>query len=172
MMEFLTAKLENALDLADADPEQAAVVLREAAGFLRKGEPLPFELAIYLADAFERSMRMAPSVRGSELLLNLGLKANNRRRVAVNFEYLGRDFEECLNSKMSVLEAQIHLGELYKISESSVKRLLDEYLAFKASELKSDSLLHEAEHMQLKQKSQKKLKVGTKKITAKQVKRD
>jgi hypothetical protein len=39
MMEFLTLKLENALDLADADPEQAAVVLREAAGFLRKGEP-------------------------------------------------------------------------------------------------------------------------------------
>ena len=50
MMEFLTLKLENALDLADADPEQAAVVLREAAGFLRKGEPLPYPLALFLAD--------------------------------------------------------------------------------------------------------------------------
>jgi hypothetical protein len=172
MMEFLSAKLENALDLADADPEQAAVALREAAGFLRKGEPLPFELAIYLADAFERSMSMAPSVRGSELLINLRLKANNRRRVAVNFEYLGRDFEECLNSKMSVLEAQLHVGALYKISESTVKRLFDEYLAFKASELKEDSHLHEAEHVQLMQVSEKKLKAGTRKSSAKQVKRD
>ena len=171
-MEFLTLKLENALDLADADPEQAAVVLREAAGFLRKGEPLPFQLAIYLADAFERSMSKVPSFRGSELLINLRLKANNRRRVAVNLEYLGRDFEKCLNSKMSVLEAQLHVGELYKISESTVKRLFDEYLVFKAAELKEDALLHEAEHVQLTRASQKKLKVVTRKSAARQVKRD
>ena len=60
-MECLTLKLENALDLADADPEQAAVVLREAAGFLRKGEPLPYPLALFLAEAFEKAMRKAPS---------------------------------------------------------------------------------------------------------------
>ena len=171
-MEFLPIKLETALDLADADPEQAAVVLREAAGFLRKGEPLPFQLAIYLADAFERSMSKVPSVRGSELLINLRLKANNRRRVAVNLEYLGRDFEKCLNSKMSVLEAQLHVGELYKISESTAKRLFDEYLVFKAAELKEDALLHEAEHVQLTRASLKKLKVVTRKSPARQVKRD
>jgi hypothetical protein len=73
---------------------------------------------------------------------------------------------------MSVLEAQLHVGALYKISESTVKRLFDEYLAFKASELKEDSHLHEAEHMQLMQVSEKKLKAGTRKSSAKQVKRD
>jgi hypothetical protein len=81
-------------------------------------------------------------------------------------------FEKCLNSKMSVLEAQLHVGELYKISESTAKRLFDEYLVFKAAELKEDAVLHEAEHVQLTRASQKKLKVVTRKSAARQVKRD
>ena len=46
-MEPLPVELENALDLVDADPEQAAVVLRWAAGYLRKGEPFPYPLALF-----------------------------------------------------------------------------------------------------------------------------
>ena len=162
MMEFLTLKLENALDLADADPEQAAVVLREAAGFLRKGEPLPYPLALFLAEAFEKAMRKAPSVRGSELLFNLKLKANNRRKVAVNFEHVGRDFEECRSKKMTVLKSSLAIAERYGISESSVIRLHKKYLRFRAAEMEKESVIHEEEQRRYSDTSIPKPKSPTK----------
>ncbi len=145
-MESLPVELENALDLVDADPEQAAVVLRWAAGYLRKGEPLPYPLALFLAEAFESAMRKAPSVRGSELLLNLKLKANNRRKVAVNFEHVGRDYEECRSKNMSVLNTSLKIAERYGISESSVTRMHNKYLRFMAAQMEKDSVVHEEEH--------------------------
>ena len=161
-MEFLTLKLENALDLADADPEQAAVVLREAAGFLRKGEPLPYPLALFLAEAFEKAMRKAPSVRGSELLFNLKLKANNRRKVTVNFEHVGRDFEECRSKKMTVLKSSLAIAEQYGISESSVIRLHKKYLRFRAAEMEKESVIHEEEQRRYSDTSIPKPKSPTK----------
>ena len=104
-MKSLPVELENALDLVDADPEQAAVVLKWAAGYLRKGEPLPYPLALFLAEAFENAMRRAPSVRGSVLLLNLKLKANNRRKVAANFEHVGQDFEAYRSKQLEKLSS-------------------------------------------------------------------
>ena len=162
MMECLTLKLENALDLADADPEQAAVVLREAAGFLRKGEPLPYPLALFLAEAFEKAMRKAPSVRGSELLLNLKLKANNRRKVAVNFEHVGRDFEECRSKNMTVLKSSLAIAERYGISESSVIRSHKKYLRFRTAEIEKESVIHEEEQRQYSDASIPKPKSPTK----------
>ena len=162
MMEFLTLKLENALDLADADPEQAAVVLREAAGFLRKGEPLPYPLALFLAEAFEKAMRKAPSVRGSELLLNLKLKANNRRKVAVNFEHVGRDFEECRSKNMTVLKSSLAIAERYGISESSVIRSHKKYLRLRTAEIEKESVIHEEEQRQYSDASIPKPKSPTK----------
>ena len=162
MTEFLTLKLENALDLADADPEQAAVVLREAAGFLRKGEPLPYPLALFLAEAFEKAMRKAPSVRGSELLLNLKLKANNRRKVAVNFEHVGRDFEECRSKNMTVLKSSLAIAERYGISESSVIRSHKKYLRFRTAEIEKESVIHEEEQRQYSDASIPKPKSPTK----------
>lgn len=144
-MEPLPVEIENALDLLDADPEQAAVVLRMAAGYLRKGEPLPFPLAFFLADAIEKAMRKAPSVRGSELLLNLKLKATNRRKVAANFEHVGRDFEECRSENMSVMNACLKIAEQYGISESSVTRLHKKYLRFTAAQMEKDSVIYEEE---------------------------
>ena len=162
MMEFLTLKLENALDLADADPEQAAVVLREAAGFLRKGEPLPYPLALFLADAFEKAMRMAPSVRGSELLFNLKLKATNRRKVAANFEHVGRDFEQCRSENMSVMNASLKIAERYGISESSATRLHKKYLRFRAAEMEKESAIQEEEQRRYSDASIPKPKSPTK----------
>jgi hypothetical protein len=162
MTEFLSLKLENALDLADADPEQAAVVLREAAGFLRKGEPLPYPLALFLAEAFEKAMRKAPSVRGSELLLNLKLKANNRRKVAVNFEHVGRDFEECRSKNMTVLKSSLAIAERYGISESSVIRSHKKYLRFRTAEIEKESVIHEEEQRQYSDASIPKPKSPTK----------
>jgi len=144
-MEPLPVELETALDLLDADPEQAAVVLRIAAGYLRKGEPLPFPLALFLADAIEKAMRKAPSVRGSELLLNLKLKANNRRKVAANFEHVGRDFEECRSENLSVLKTSLKIAERYGISESTAIRLHNKYLRFMAAQMEEDSLIYNEE---------------------------
>jgi hypothetical protein len=100
---------------------------------------------LFLAEAFEKAMRKAPSVRGSELLFNLKLKANNRRMVAVNFEHVGRDFEECRSKKMTVLKSSLAIAERYGISESSVIRLHKKYLRFRAAEMEKESVIHEEE---------------------------
>jgi hypothetical protein len=61
-----------------------------------------------------------------------------------NFEYVGFDFERFLQLKMSKGEAILRTCEKYGISESTVKRMLKKYQAFKDSEAESDSLLFEA----------------------------
>ena len=142
-MKFLPPELEEAMDLSESDPNQAAEVLRIAAKYLRSGEMMPYALAYYLADAFERAMKRASVARGSELLINLNLVVTHRRTVA-NFEYVGFDFERFLQSKMSKGEAILCTCEKYGISESTVKRMLKKYQAFKDSEAESDSLLFEA----------------------------
>jgi len=142
-MKFLPPDLEVAMDLAESDANQAAEVLRIAAKYLRSREMMPYALAYYLADAFERAMKRASVARGSELLINLNLVVTHRRTVA-NLEYVGFDFERFLQSKMSKGEAILRTCEKYDISESTVKRMVKKYQAFKASETESDSLLCEA----------------------------
>ena len=146
-MNFLPIELEKAMDLSEADPKQAAIVLRIAAEYLKNGEKMPFTLALFLADAFDRAMRMAPSVRSSELLINLKLKANNRRKVAANFEHVGRDIEKCIASKMSITDSVLETSERYGISDSTVSRLYKKYNEFKAAELVQDALLFEDEFL-------------------------
>lgn len=142
-MKFLPPYLEAAMDLSESDPNQAAEVLRIAAKYLRGRERMPDALANYLADAFERAMKRSSVVRGSELLINLHLVVTHRRTVA-NFEYVGFDLERLLQSKISKGEAILRICEKYNISESTVKRMVKKYQAFKASEAESDSLLFEA----------------------------
>ena len=142
-MKFLPPYLEAAMDLSESDPNQAAEVLRIAAKYLRSRERMPDALAYYLADAFERAMKRASVARGAELLINLHLVVTHRRTVA-NFEYVGFDFERFLQSKMSKGEAILRTCEKYSISESTVKRMLKKYQAFKDSEAESDSLIFEA----------------------------
>ena len=143
MMKFLPPELEEAMDLSESDPNQAAEVLRIAAKYLRSGERMPYALAYYLADAFERAMNRASITRGSELLINLRLMVTHRR-AAANFEYVGFDLERLLQSKLPKGEAMLRICEKYNISESTVKRMVKKYQAFKASEAESDSLLFEA----------------------------
>ena len=143
-MKFMPPDLEAAMDLAESDANQAAEVLRIAAKYLRSRERMPDALAYYLADAFERAMKRPSVVRGSELLINLHLVVTHRRTVA-NFEYVGFDLERLLQSKkVSKGEAILRICEKYNISESTVKRMVKKYQAFKASEAESDSLLFEA----------------------------
>jgi hypothetical protein len=141
-MKFLPPELEEAMNLSESDPNQAAEVLRIAAKYLRSGERMPYALACFLADAFERAMKRASVTRGSELLINLRLMVTHRRKAA-NFEYVGFDLERLLQSKLPKGEAMLRIGEKYGISVSTVRRMHDKYLGFKASEAESDSMLNQ-----------------------------
>jgi len=71
---------------ADIDPEQAAEALRIAAGYLRRREPLPDDLADWLADAFESTALKPAKNRAHTLAVELRLKALNRRPKAHWFD--------------------------------------------------------------------------------------
>ena len=144
-MEFLPPRLERAMDMSDADPKEAAEVLRIAAEYLREGKQMPRSLALFLADAFDRAMRKAPSVRGSELLLNLKLKTSNRRPVKANWEQVGSCLIELIDKKIPMLQAKMKVAEDFGISESTVSRLYKTYLGNREIELIADGEMNEAE---------------------------
>lgn len=76
------ARAADAIGRAPSDPGAATEVLRIAAGYLRRGEPLPANLADYLADAIEAAMAKPAEHRLSALGLELNLTASNRRPAA------------------------------------------------------------------------------------------
>jgi hypothetical protein len=137
-MKIPPPELEEAMEMSDADPLAAAKVLSIAAEYFRHGEALPFSLAYFLAEAIDSAMKKAPSVRGSELLLNLKLKAPNRRPAAVNFRAVGQDLEKLIEAKIPILEAAEIVAENFGISDSTVRRKYKDYLSWKAFELEED----------------------------------
>lgn len=72
-------RTNKAIEQASADPEAAARVLLIAAEYLRQHKPLPYQLADYLADAFEAAMAKAPEKRLADLGFELNLKSRNKR---------------------------------------------------------------------------------------------
>lgn len=139
-MKFLPPDLEDAMELSASDPNKAAEVLRIAAIYLKGREMMPYRLAYFLADAFERAMKYPSTARGSELLMNLHLEVHHRR-VSANFEYVGFDLDRLLQTQVPKGEAMLCIGEKYRISVATVKRMHRKYQAFKAHEAESDSLL-------------------------------
>lgn len=144
-MKILPPRLEKTMNMSDSDPREAAEVLRIAAEYLREGKEMPQPLAWFLADAFDRAMKKAPSVRGSELLINLKLKALNRRPVKANWEQVGISLSELIDKKMPMLQAKMKVAEDFGISESTVSRLYKTYLGFREIELIEDGETNEAE---------------------------
>jgi hypothetical protein len=144
MFERPDPELDNALALAASDPQQAAQVLRIAAQYLKRLEPLPSALAFFLGEAFEMAMKRPTTSRGSELLVNLHLEVTHRRRKA-NFEWVGGDVERLIQAKVTKGKAIIQVGETYEIDESTVKRMHKEYLAYKAFEGGNDDLMFQEE---------------------------
>lgn len=128
-MQALPIELEKAMDFSKSDPNQAAEVLRIAAKYLKNQAEMPYPLALFLADAFDRAMSKASGMRASELLINLNLKSNNRRP-ASNFEYVGHDLQERLDAKMQKTKALLEVAEKYLIDEKTVERMHKNYLAF------------------------------------------
>ena len=143
-MKILPPELDDAMEMSAANPLAAAKVLSIAAEYLRKGEVLPSGLAFFLADAIERAMKKSPSVRGSELLINLKLKALNRRPAAAHFALVGHDLEQLLAEKTPVLEATEAVASRHAISESTVRRRHKVYLEHKAFEIQEDGMINEA----------------------------
>lgn len=128
MFEAPNPELDEALELARTNPEQAAQVLRIAATYLAKQEKLPSSLAYFLADAFERSMKKASMVRGDELLINLYLKARNRRESA-NYEHVGVGFDELLALDVPRAFAIDQLAKKYGVHERTVEKMIAKYRA-------------------------------------------
>ena len=148
-------ELDNALALAESDPQQAAQVLRIAASYLKMGELLPSALAYFLGDAFERAMKRPTTSRGSELLVNLHLMVNHRRPKA-NFEWVGVDVEQLLKANLPKGEAINRVGEIYDIDPSTVKRMHKLYKDFKANDSLDEQQFYEAEHRSNQKQSARK----------------
>jgi hypothetical protein len=144
MIERPDPELDEAFELSMSDPQQAAQVLRIAADYLKRQSPLPYRLASFLGDAFERAMKKPTTSRGSELLINLNLEVAHRRPKA-NFELVGMDVDRLVSSKVPKGEAIDQLGETYGITESTVKRMHKKYLALKATEDADDELIYAAQ---------------------------
>jgi hypothetical protein len=155
MFERPNPELDNALALAESDPQQAAQVLRIAASYLKMGELLPSALAYFLGDAFERAMKRPTTSRGSELLVNLHLMVNHRRPKA-NFEWVGVDVEQLLKANLPKGEAINRVGEIYDIDPSTVKRMHKLYKDFKANDSLDEQQFYEAEHRSNQKQSARK----------------
>jgi hypothetical protein len=155
MFESLDPELDNALALAASDPQQAAQVLRIAASYLKRMEPLPSALAFFLGDAFERAMKRPTTSRGSDLLVNLHLEVTHRRPKA-NFEWVGMDVDRLIRLNVLKGEAILQVSETYGISENTVKRMHKDYLAFKAIEDEVGELMCQEEQRTYVQKTTKK----------------
>lgn len=155
MFERPDPELDTALELSESDPQQAARVLKIAANYLKRQEKLPSALAIFLASAFERAMNKASMFRGAELLRNLNLQVDHRKLKA-NFEYVGMDVEQLLKEKIPKGKAIIQVGETYGISDSTVKRMHEKYLAHRRIEEDAEAIDQEQEQLHYQQRSDEK----------------
>src|SRR5262245_46064793 len=79
------AVVSRLLPQAEFDRDAAAELLTHAAKYLRKREPMPHELADYIADAFTRAATKPADTRAKRLTDWLNLTANNRRKANVPF---------------------------------------------------------------------------------------
>ncbi len=116
---------QEAIELAPSDPWGAAEALRIAARYIREGKPLPPPLDDYLAGAIEAAMHKAPEHRGSALLLELNLKALNRKPGRYwlevgKFVEFHRDPD--VAKGMTYEGAVAMAADIFKIHDSTVRR--------------------------------------------------
>lgn len=117
---------------APRDPEAAADALRLAARYIREGKPLPDPLGAHLAGAIEAALAKPVETRAKELARELHLTALNARPKGDFFE-IGREFEDLRRRGLTVESAYAALTETTKLSESTVKRRVRDYLAARHS---------------------------------------
>lgn len=124
---FFDDAANDFLARAESDPDAARDVLLIAAGYIRRGEALPGNLAEHLAGAIEAAMAKPEKHRAKALTDELNLTANNAR-LAGNFVEIGCDVERHIKEGSTQKKAFTDIGKQYGISASTVKRCWEKFV--------------------------------------------
>lgn len=119
------AAAADAIAKAESDPQGATDALLILAHYLRAGQPVPHNLAAWVADAIEASMGKPHEVRGGALLRELNLTAHGRRPAA-SWVDVGMFVAAREGSK---IEAIHDAAARWGIDETTVKRYVRRYEA-------------------------------------------
>lgn len=111
----------DCLTRADSDPDAAKDTLLIAAGYIRRGEALPGNLAQYLAEAIEAAMAKPEKFRAKALTDELKLTAQNRRPAGY-WATIGGEVETLIKEGSTRENAFSEIGEQHGISQETVKR--------------------------------------------------
>lgn len=124
-MSWLDIDALDAVRGADTRDKTAGEALTIAADYLRRREPLPPELADYLAGAFEMTAAKDTAHQGPALLRELGIEVQNRRPVNVDAFDLAI-FVDVESDGKSERKRILAAAERWDVSESTVRGLLPE----------------------------------------------
>lgn len=124
---YFDARAVEILSRVKANPDSAAQALLLAAEYIRSRDPLPDDLAEYLAGAIEAAMHKPKEMRCGALLLELNLKKEGPIVDATWYE-VGLRFEALLKEGKSQNSASTIASEEFEISESTATRRWREYL--------------------------------------------
>ena len=133
---FLDELATSALANAESDPEAAKDALLIAAGYIKRGVPLPGNLADHIAGAIEAAMAKPKERRAKALTDELSLSAVNRRPKA-DWALVGADVERHISEEANEDKALLDMSDKYGISKSTTLRYWNTY--------KSHSLVFEAD---------------------------
>lgn len=139
MANNLNLKAYELVNRASSDPEAAVEALLMSAKYIRNGEPLPDDLANFLADGIETAMKNPARYdphnadRGRALLVALHLGANNKRTAKADgytvYNYMfwlvdgGIDDDGAPLKGISQNDAAQLAAKKFDISVSTAKRL-------------------------------------------------
>jgi len=122
------ARVSDALARAEYDPQGAADALLVAAEYMRAGQALPDNLARFMADAIDGSMRKPRELRAKYLLSELKLTVGNRP-AAGDWLEIGATFDDLIESGISQNAASDQVAADFNISQSTAVRMWKKYTA-------------------------------------------
>jgi len=133
---FSDERATDALANAESDPEAAKVALLIAADYVRRGAPLPGNLADHIAGAIEAAMAKPKNLRAKALTYELRLSAVNRRPKA-DWALIGSDVERHITRGASQDRALLDVSDKYGLSKSTAERYWNDYKS-RSLELQAD----------------------------------
>lgn len=136
LTDFLASRSHTLVDKTHTSIESATTALVTAAIYIRTGQPLPRDVAIWLADAISASMAKPPKNRAKALTDELGLTDNNARKKAGVTE-VGLHVDSEINDGRSKTKAQEITAENLGFSLKTIQRRYADYLRIKQSQNKN-----------------------------------
>lgn len=118
----------EAIARAESDPDQAAEALRIAAGYLRRREVVPDNVADWLADAIDCAMHKPEAHRARALALELGLAALNWRPAA-DWLDVGKFMDDMIDAGANQTTAARQAAVEFNIVEATAVTYYKKYLA-------------------------------------------